>query len=99
MAVKLNQPLYAATATGTIKKLGTFMNINGNVYLTHKRTGLLNNSNGNQTMKQCFANAKALHSVLPRSFSYFNGNWGYHIQPIWPVFWTQYLADNPQCQS
>lgn len=92
MPLKLDHPLYATTASGSVGDVGTFITKRGRHYLVPSMNNNPDGLNGGPTHTQNFAIA---HTTWMRKPKVHNPSipHGPHIRvPRWPDYWRSFLV-------
>jgi len=94
---RVTGPLFGTAAVGRIDDIGSFrMGRHGPEFIQQAK-GSGGNTDAQQRLRTCFAEAKAAHSAITPT-SYWDGDrTRYHRIPDWPTFWAQWLIDHPDC--
>ena len=97
MPLLIDTPLFATTASGSIKGVGTFKTNSRGTYLVVSSPGNTTSVPATATLRACFATAKQSHGAIFPSSVFVGGRWRMLRLPAWPDYWTQWLIANPAC--
>ncbi len=97
MTVKITRPLFADSAKSTIRSVGKYVIKNGQSYIISEKKNPALAKNLPESMSDCLAQAKKLHSLIPPTQVNVSGKLVMRIIPKWADYWSQYLIDNPAC--
>lgn len=90
-------PLFGSAAVGRVGRIGTFRRGRHGPEFIRIAQGGGGDSEAQRRLRACFAAAKAAHSEIAPTLYMVGKQKRYHRLPSWPVFWTQWLADHPEC--
>lgn len=97
--VKVIRPLFADTATGSVKGLGSFRMGQHGPELIKAGGGGGKQPERQKRLKQCFAEAKAAHAASPTETVKRQGAFVQIHTTRWAAFWRQWLIDHPECKA
>lgn len=95
--VRIVQPLFGSAAAGRVGTIGSFrMSPRGPQFIQRAR-GSGGSTAGQRRIRNCFAAAKAEHTLIKPKPWVIGTRKGIARTPLWPVFWRQFLLDHPEC--
>ena len=95
---KITGPLFGTSAKGQVGDIGYFRDGPRGPQFVAGKLPAYTSTPAQQTVRDCFAAAKAVHSAIKPTRIGTTYPARYLILPTWPVFWAQWLVDHPECK-
>ena len=92
--MKIDGPLFAQAATGTIRGIGTFKTYRGQPYIAPNGAAPRTPPTAGDPIRTLFTEALAAYSAITPTWHKIGKNWHLYRLPRWPAFWAQYVIDN-----